>query len=138
MITLFELKHHAVLGRFYRIPYFIKNTMLLLVLASVLTLNYLIIYRREAVTVENVYKMLAGLNSHTFNFLSGNDESLMINTKLKSISVARAKPVDFYSSCVSLSRPCLLPSMAKTWPAYTLWPYMENGYDYLSERLGDQ
>lgn len=82
--------------------------------------------------------MMAGLNSETFNFLSSHDETLMIKSKLKSISVARAKPVDFYSLCVSLSRPCLLPAHAKTWPAYNQWAYINDGYTVLSKQMNEK
>jgi hypothetical protein len=128
MITLFELKHTSSCRCLYRIPYFIKNLILLLILGFVLVLNYLMIYRRDTVVIQDVYKMMAGLDSETFNFLSSNDEMLMIKSKIKSISATRAKQVDFYSSCVSLSRPCLLPSLAKVWPAYNSWAYVGDGY----------
>lgn len=47
------------------------------------------------------------------------------------------KPVDFYSNCVSRSRPCLLSSMAKQWPAYSKWSYAKGGVNYLKGLIGD-
>lgn len=68
-----------------------------------------------------MYKFIAGLNSQTFNFLVQHDEALFITSNLKSVSVSRVTSVDFYSSCVKMSRPCLLNGMAKAWPAFNKW-----------------
>ena len=132
MITHFEMKNRPCCRLFYKIPYFIKNIILLAFLVLVLGINYFVNYRKDSVSIHNVFKMIAGLNSQTFNFLSENDESLFMTSTLKSMSVSRTSTVDFYSSCVSLSRPCLFNGMAKTWPAYNKWQYAKRGQNFLS------
>ena len=78
MITHFEMKNRPCCRLFYKIPYFIKNIILLLLLVFILGINYLVNYRKDSVSIHNVYKMIAGLNSQTFNFLSENDDALFI------------------------------------------------------------
>ena len=44
--------------------------------------------------------------------------------------------VDFYMSCVSVSRPCHLQGLAKTWPAFDKWAYKnQDDYSYLKKHL---
>jgi len=137
MISHFELKNRPCCRLYHKIPYFIKNIILLSLLALILGINYMANQRRDAVSIQNVYKLIAGLNSQTFNFLSSNAEALYITSTLKSISVSRVTSVDFYSSCVGMSRPCLLAGMAKTWPAFNKWQYHKAGNSYLSKKIGD-
>ena len=51
--------------------------------------------------------------------------------------MSSVRTVDFYSSCVSLNRLCLLPEMAKVWPAYEKWSYEKGGISRLQRTLGD-
>lgn len=44
-------------------------------------------------------------------------------------------PVDFYSNCVALNRPCFFAGMARQWKAYNLWRYSKDGYKYLENTL---
>merc|ERR1712166_668884 len=63
------------------------------------------------------------------------EEDLMITKNVKTIKVTSVRTVDFYSSCVSLNRPCFIPGMAKTWPAYEKWSYKNGGTEYLADKL---
>ena len=113
MITVFELKNRPFCRFFYKIPYFVKNLFLLLILSLILVPIYFYHFRRDSLGVTNIYKVLAGLNSQTFNYLSSHDHELGLTENVKSISVVTTTPVDFYSNCVSLNRPCFLSGMAK-------------------------
>lgn len=137
MITSFELKNRPLCRFFYKIPYFIKNLFLLASLALIVLLNYLVHYQKSDLSIKSVKKWVAGLNSKTFNYLSQHDSTLQINPSIKSVSVTRAKTQDFYTTCVSLSRPCLLTALAKTWPAFSRWDYAKGGTNYLSQVIGD-
>jgi hypothetical protein len=132
MITSFELKNRPCCRFFYKIPYFIKNLFLIGCLAAIVLLNYLVHYQKSDLSIKSVKKWVAGLNSKTFNYLSQHDSTLFIGPSIKSVSVTKVKTVDFYSTCVSLSRPCMLTGLAKTWPAYSKWDYSKGGANYLS------
>ena len=137
MITSFELKNRPFCRFFYKIPYFIKNIFLLVSLAVIVLLNYLVHYQKSDLSIKSVKKWVSGLNSKTFNYLSQHDSTLQITPSIKSMSVTRAKTQEFYTSCVSLSRPCLLSALAKTWPAFSKWDYSKGGTNYLSQVIGD-
>ena len=137
MFTSFELKNRPFCRCFYKIPAFVKNMFLLACLAVILFVNYLVVYQGSDFSVKNVKKWIAGLNSKTFDYLSHHAESLFLKKEIKSLNVQRITTVDFYSSCVSPSRPCMLHGLAKTWPAFTLWTYKNGGMKYLSQLLGD-
>lgn len=139
MITSFELKNRPCCRFFYKIPYFLKNLVLLGMLSVILLLNYLVHFQKAELTVQNVYKLIAGLNSQTFNYLqsSSSIEKLTITPQIKKVNVLTTRPVDFYSNCVSRSRPCFMSAMAKAWPAYSNWAYSKGGSDYLEDLIGN-
>lgn len=86
-----------------------------------------------------MYKLIAGLNSQTFNYLQNQSvmDKLQIKDHISKPSIVTMTPVDFYSTYVSRSKPALLASLAKTWPAFELWQYEEGGTEYLTSILGD-
>jgi hypothetical protein len=135
MITVFELKNRPFCRFFYKIPYFIKNLFLLLLLACILVPIYFVHFRKESLGVTNIYKILAGLNSQTFNYLSSHDSKLNIGDNIKSITLAAIQPLEFYSNCVALNRPCFISGMARTWKAFNSWRYSSDGYAYLDSAL---
>jgi hypothetical protein len=51
MITAFELKNRPCCRFFYKIPYFIKNLVLLAVMFVIIGLNYLVHYQMGELTV---------------------------------------------------------------------------------------
>ena len=67
MLTMYELKNRSTCRFFYKIPYFIKNLFLLFVLACIMVPIYFVHFRHESIT--NIYRLVAGLNSRTFNYL---------------------------------------------------------------------
>jgi len=108
MITSFEMKNRGICSCICRLPYYAKNIFLLILLSAVLLLNYLVNFRKDKVEIQSLTKIIAGLNSQTFNFLESHDQTLFITNKLKKVSITRVTPVDFYSTCVAMSRICLL------------------------------
>lgn len=133
MITVFELKNRPFCRFFYKVPYFIKNTCLLFILGCILVPIYIVHFRKESLGVTNIYKVLAGLSSQTFNYLSTHDKELNITENVKSMSLVAITPQDFYTNCVALNRPCYLTGMARQWKAFNSWRYSVDGYKYLSE-----
>ncbi len=51
MITAFELKNRPCCRFFYKIPYFIKNLVLLAAMFLIIGLNYLVHYQMGELTV---------------------------------------------------------------------------------------
>ena len=81
MITLFELKNKSFCRCFIRTPFYIKNLFLLGILWLILAFVYLIYFRRDGMVIQNISKILKGLNSNTFNYLEVHSEPLRL-TKL--------------------------------------------------------
>ena len=73
MITSFEMKNRGPCRCIYRLPYYFKNIFLIILLSIVLLLNYLVNFRKDTVMIQSIAKIIAGLNSHTFNFLEAHD-----------------------------------------------------------------
>ncbi len=69
MISLFELKHTRGCRCCYKMPFYIRNTFLLGILGMILGVIYLIYFRHDVLTLQNIPKILKGLNSETFNHL---------------------------------------------------------------------
>jgi len=119
-------------------PYFVKNLVLLGIMAFILLYIYFVNFLGHSkLEIKAIIKVLKGLDSHTFTFLMQHEDDLMITKNVKTVKVTSVRAVDFYSSCVSLNRPCVIPGMAKTWPAYQKWAYKNGGTEYLAEKLGD-
>ena len=70
MISLFKLKQNDVFRTCYKTPYFIKNLFLMIIQAVLILIIYLIFFRADGGSIENAYKILRGLNSKTFNYLT--------------------------------------------------------------------
>jgi hypothetical protein len=109
MITKYEMKNRRVCRCFYKVPYFVKNLILLGIMGFILTYIYFVNFLGHSrLEIKSIIKVLKGLDSHTFNFLMQHEEDLMITKNLKAIKITSTRTVDFYSSCVSLNRPCVL------------------------------
>ena len=136
MITVYELKNRPVCRFFYKIPYFIKNLALLVLLAAILVPIYFAHFRKESLGYQTIYKLLMGLNSKTFNYLQANSEdALMLKQDLKVLKGVGTDLKQFYTNCVSYSRACKLTDVAKTWPAFAKWRYETNAYQYLKSTV---
>jgi hypothetical protein len=61
MITSFELKNRPCCRFFYKIPYMLKNLVLLGLLAIILLLNYIVHFQKAELSVQTVYKLLDGV-----------------------------------------------------------------------------
>ena len=72
MISTFELKNGSCFRLFHKTPYFIKNLVLLVALAIATFLTYVVHFAHSEIAVLTVYRMIAGLNSNTFNYLDKN------------------------------------------------------------------
>ncbi len=73
MITIFELKNRSCCRCFYKVPYFMKNIFLLICLVLLSLASYIVnLSPHNDLTILTVQKMIAGLNSHTFNYLDAN------------------------------------------------------------------
>jgi hypothetical protein len=70
--------------------------------------TYLVHTKMGDLNVNTVYRMIAGLNSDTFDYLISRKDALRITNQIHQVNIQRAKPVDFYMSCVQVSRPCML------------------------------
>lgn len=69
MITVYELKNRPFCRFFYKVPYFVKNCFLLLLLFAILIPIYFAHFRKESLGFGTIQKLLLGLNSKTFNYL---------------------------------------------------------------------
>ena len=132
MITSYELKNRACCRMFYKVPYFIKNLFLLVLLAAILIPIYFAHFRKESLGFTTVYKAVMGLNSKTFNFLQQQHDSLNIKDDLKVVKAMGLEIKGFYTVCVSYSRACKIEGGSKEWPAIQKWRYSKDGYDYLA------
>ena len=103
-------------------------------MSIILLLIYFIYFRHDIITLQNLPKILKGLNSNTFNHLELYSNYIKVED-----SPYRAKPGivphQFYSECVRLSRPCVFNSVGDDWDATTKWSTFDNGYNYLKNKL---
>lgn len=136
MITAYELKNRKFCRFFYKIPYFVKNIALLLLLFAILLPIYFAHFRRESLGYTTVYKLLMGLNSKTFNYLQSNsDNELQLKGGLRVEYLNKLDLKSFYSRFVSYSKACVIKDGAKDWPAMNKWRYQNDGYAYLGQTL---
>lgn len=87
MISSFELKNRPCCRAFYKIPYFIKNLILLFLLLCVMVPTYLAHSKMgEQLNVNTVYRMIAGLNSETFDYMLMRKKDLLVTPSIKQIN----------------------------------------------------
>lgn len=137
MITIFELKHKTCCRCFIRTPFYIKNFILLCILSVILSGVYMVYFRMDGMVVQNIVRILKGLNSGTFNYLESNCESLRL-TKLLNNYPSQLNTNAFIDDCLRINKPCKFESLAKNWHAYDRWRLDSNGHKYLKEKLDDQ
>lgn len=125
MITLFELKNKSFCRCFIRTPFYIKNLVLLITLGFILTLIYAVYFRRDgggAMRIHTLSKLLKGLNSDTFNYLSMHSEPLKL-TKLLNNYQMQITSNQFIDDCMRISKPCKFEGLAKTWQGFESWKF---------------
>ena len=76
MITLYELKQNSCFRCFYKAPFYIKNVILMGVMAALLFVIYVVYFRADGGNYQSIVKILKGLNSNTFNYLETNKHLL--------------------------------------------------------------
>jgi len=69
MITTFELKHRPCCKAIYRLPYYIKNMILLVLLLMIMIPTYLLHNKSSEINVKLVERLIAGLDSEIFDFM---------------------------------------------------------------------
>ena len=70
MLTLFQLKQSCCFRCCCKTPYWVRNIVLLLIQGVLLMFIYFLYFRADGGSIENALKILKGLNSNTFNYLS--------------------------------------------------------------------
>jgi len=53
----------------YKSPFYVRNTILLIVMTVLLFVIYCIYFRADGASYTNIMNILRGLNSNTFNYL---------------------------------------------------------------------
>ena len=137
MISLFALKNKGFCRLFIKTPYYIKNFVLLLQLGVLLGLIYLIYVSRDGMSIQNITRILKGLNSGTFNYLESHADSLRL-TKLLNNYKQEISGNQFMDDCLRINKPCKFEGLAKQFPAFTKWQFDSNAYSYLLDKIGDQ
>ncbi len=140
MITLFELKNKSFCRCFIRTPGYIKNVFLLATLIFMLVIIYAVYFSRDgssAMRIKNIVKLLKGLNSDTFNYLTSHSESLKL-TKLLNNYQMQINTNQFIDECMRINKPCKFEGQAKTWPGYEEMKYGTTGkpYEALEKLIG--
>ncbi len=124
MITVFELKNKSFCRCFIRTPYYIKNLFLLAGLLMFLALVNLVYFSREGVYVMSIKKILRGLNSEIFNYISDHRSNLRMSPRVMSYPASSMNTHFFYNNCVRLNKPCKIDNLAKDSDAYRKWGFI--------------
>lgn len=74
MITTFELKNSPGCKQIYRLPYYMKNVILLFLLMCIMLPTYLLHNKSGDISYKTIEKMIAGLNSEIFDYLIAHSE----------------------------------------------------------------
>ena len=106
MITIFELKHRRCCRCFMKTPFYIKNFVLLNIMVVILFVTYVVYFRSDGMSLENIPRILKGLNSNTFNYLATHKEPLRINKKVIHNYHSELSTHAFMDDCLRLNRPC--------------------------------
>ena len=96
---------------------------------------FLAYFRSNGTNIDNVAKILQGLNSTTFNFLEQNKALAKVEERIIEYTYKQFTLLDgksFFSTCVRHNRPCILREMAKK------WNMTDENFDLLDVIGGDQ
>ena len=130
MITVFELKHKGLCRCFVRTPFYIKNFVLLVILSFLLGFIYLIYFRKDVMVIQNIPKVIKGLNSKPFNYLESHSKSLNMGSAIQSYP-STLEAQTFMADCLRINRPCKMEGLARSWYATERWVIANNGPSYL-------
>ena len=104
-------------------------------MALLLVCVYLVYFRKDGMVIQNITKILKGLNSNTFNYLTSHSEGLRLTKLLNNYGYAISSN-QFMDDCIRINKPCKFGNLSKSWPAYDKWRYNEKtGYGYLKDKL---
>lgn len=133
MISIFELKHRSYCRCLVRTPYYIKNLFLIGALLVFMGFVQLVYFGSDGVYVKSITKLLRGLNSDIFNFLSEHRAPLRLQDTLSNYPLQTISSQSFVSECLRLSRPCLMNELARDSGAYAHWRFSPtSGNEYLT------
>jgi hypothetical protein len=141
MITLYELKNKSFCRCFIRTPFYVKNLFLLGILALIQSVIYLVYFSGQGsggyLRLQNINKILKGLNSDTFNYLWERKDALKISALLNNYQ----DQIDtnlFIDECLRISKPCKFAEIAKKWPQFESLKYTHDGkpYGVLEDAIG--
>lgn len=78
MFTLLEIKHDPLFRCYFRFPAYLKNLVLLVAQAVLLTMIYFVYLRGDG-NLHSAIKIFNGMTSHTFNYMTQNMHALEVN-----------------------------------------------------------
>jgi hypothetical protein len=90
------------------------------ILGFLLSVIYLVYFRKDGMVIENIPRILKGLNSNTFNYLESHSDSLRL-TKLLNNYPTQMNTNSFIDDCMRINKPCKFEGLAKSWNAYDKW-----------------
>lgn len=122
MITIFELKHHRCCGCIVNLPFYIKNFFLLTIMSAILLIIYIIYFRSDGKTFQNIPRILKGLNSNTFNYLLTHKDNLHLSSTLNEYPSFMTS-ISFMEECVRINRPCKFENLSSDWPLKKKWNF---------------
>lgn len=124
MLTLYQLKQNRCFRCCYKAPYYIKNTVLMIILSFLLFWFNIVFFRADGGSLKVALNLIKGLNSNTFNYLQGHSVARMkVDQPLRVFDAANEEVTSqmFFSSCVKFNRPCKLQGLASKWQAVKKW-----------------
>ena len=130
MISLWELKQVRGVRQCYKTPYYLKNLVLMGLLALCLLAIDFIYFKNENGSVKIAMKILRGLSSSTFNYLEQNkdkldaDDAVLVFGKESGLHMST---LHFNHACLSRSRVCKFEGIASEWPAHAKWTETPEG-----------
>ena len=92
-------------------------------LAVLLFVIYVVYFRADG-SLNNVLRIVKGMDSSTFNYLEANRNELYVDYKAHELprpGSSRIESRDFFTHCVRVNKPCMLRNMSYEWPAYKTW-----------------
>ena len=134
MISLYQFKNSGVCKCYYRTPATIKNLFLLSWLSIAMMIIYLVYFRADGLTIENIPRIIRGLTSKTFNYLATHTDSMRLTPSITDYP-SQISANTFMTNCMRLSKPCIIENLAKEWKAYDKWRFEKNGTSYLKSMI---
>lgn len=142
------MKNDPLFRCFYKFPAYVKNIILFLTQAVFLFLIYLVFLKGDG-HIYSALKILNGMTSNTFNYLTRHKEQLDVSSKIEFFNLKNdyneLDTVRFFKKCVRINKPCKLGGLATQWPAYQKWNThaviekdykLNTGVNYMKDLIG--